>query len=125
MIVRATVGDSPTRISRAPSSRTADDIRTMWCAASMSNTGTPETSRITTCARASETPASSFSVSSWARTLSNIPTSGTTRTPSWTGAIGVDAWRIRSSSRVCSAYAAVSSDSWLSSWRTSSFAACS
>jgi hypothetical protein len=91
--------------------------------ASASNRGTPEMSRMTTRARALLTACRRRSVRTSARRLSKMPTRGTTRMPSTTGAIGVEVWRMRSSNSVFSAKAALSSPSWVSRRSTSRRAA--
>ena len=96
-IVCAICGRMPEMMHSAPISRAATTVLSRCWATWVSTAGTPVMSMIACCEPVSTRVCSSFSITTWVRAESRVPTSGTATTPSQSLTTGVD------SSRSCSA----------------------
>ena len=100
-MVCAICGRMPEMMHSAPISRAATTVLSRCWATWVSTAGTPVMSMIACSAPVSTRVCSSFSITTWVRAESSVPTSGTATTPSHSLTTGVD------SSSSCSAWSAM------------------
>jgi hypothetical protein len=89
-IVCATCGRMPQMMHSAPSSRAALTVLRRCCATSVSTVGTPVMSITAWSAPVATSVSRSFSITSWVRAESSVPTSGTAMMPSQSRTTGVE-----------------------------------
>ena len=89
-MVCATCGRMPEIVHSAPSRRAAATVFSRCCATSVSTVGTPVMSITAWSAPVDTSVSRSFSITSWVRTESSVPTSGTAMMPSHSRTTGVD-----------------------------------